>query len=135
MKNSITLSSNQKKRNQSWLTYTCFPMLHVATCIHRKFWLVHWIVCVVDQTGHFGFGFSTLNWNLLYSVLVIKSISYWCVTDSPLQTIGASFFLKQWGPYNVAIWVKLKILLFNMSTNFLVFDKWNSWNLSIDFLV
>ena len=21
------------------------------------------------------------------------------------QTIGASFFLKQWGPYNVAIWV------------------------------
>ena len=45
------------------------------------------------------------------------------MTDSPPQTIGASFFLKQWGPYNVAIWVKLKILIFDMLTYFLVFDN------------
>ena len=38
------------------------------------------------------------------------SMPYWQVIHFPPQTIGASFFLKQWGPYNVAIWVKLKIL-------------------------
>jgi len=28
-----------------------------------------------------------------------------------VQTIGASFFLKQWGPYNVAIWVSLLLCI------------------------
>lgn len=34
-------------------------------------------------------------WN---SPLKCKIIFHW-------QTIGAAFFLKQWGPYNIAIWV------------------------------
>lgn len=30
-------------------------------------------------------------------------------TGDTISTIGASFFLKQWGPYNVAIWSKFDI--------------------------
>mgnify|MGYP000579294105 CR=1 FL=1 len=31
------------------------------------------------------------------------------INYSCLQTIGAAFFLKQWGPYNIAIWVIIAI--------------------------
>lgn len=42
-----------------------------------------------------------ISWN---SPLKCKIIFHW-------QTIGAAFFLKQWGPYNIAIWVIMPLFI------------------------
>ena len=44
-----------------------FPRFVSATCTYFEFWLVYWIAFLICQSNYFGFGFTTLDWNSLYT--------------------------------------------------------------------
>ena len=50
-----------------------------------------------------------LSFEILPSMLSVTAI--YSFISFLFQTIGAAFFLKQWGPYNVAVWVRFKQML------------------------
>ena len=61
------------------LTRACkfFPRFVSATCKYSEFWLVYWIVFVllIGQSNYFGFGFTTFDWNSLYTLNTDSDIS------------------------------------------------------------
>lgn len=65
-----------------------------------------------------------ISWNI---PLKCKIIFQW-------QTIGAAFFLKQWGPYNIAIWV-INAFIYSFHPFSIIFQSAKSDSISCSFVM